>query len=470
MKKIVIITISISLIWGGLLAQSTSLSKEETATYIRSKTEEEVRKLINDNGYTTINFLKGYPACLDGYAFYSTILRLAGEKDPMVFESPQKVFTIEKEKIISFEERWNCEIAFTLTAQDINSDDCLLFIGTNGWAYIFNIYKFGKAVPISLDLGTTLFSGNKLERSFSFIVTGNNEIEKNNTYDFTGFATDLNCKALVARKYDNIYKSEDSSGMELVSLNGKWGFIDQTQQEIIPLIYDSPFSFSEDLANVKRGDIYTFIDKTGKVVIPSEFDDAGSFSEGLAKVKKYGKWGFIDKTGKEVIPLMYDEVDNFTGGFATLQLNGKYGFTDKAGQIIIPLKYDYAYKFSEGLATVQLNGKKGFIDSTGKDVIPLIYDNVDSFFEGWAEVKLNGKWGFIDKTGQEVIPMKYESVDHFSEGLAPAMLNDKYGFIDKTDKIVIPFKYDYAGNFSKGYAYVKLDGRYFWIDINDKEK
>jgi hypothetical protein len=469
MKRTVTL-ISFLLIWGALFAQNTSLTDEKTALFIRSKTEEDVRKLFNDNGFTVNNFLKGYPECLDGYVFYSDIIRLAGEKEPIVFPSSQKVFSIQKDKIISFEEKWNCEIAFTLTAQDINSNDCIVFIGTNGWAYIFNIYKFGKAVPISLDLGTTLFSGNKLERSFSFVVTGNNENEKNNTYDFTGFANNLNCKMLANRKYDNIYYSADSSGLALVSLNGKWGFIDKSKQEIIPLIYDEPFSFSEELANVNSGGKYRFIDKTGKVVIPSEYNRAGSFSEGMAKVKLYDKWGFVDKTGKEVIPLIYEDADDFSEGLSSVQLNGKYGFIDKTGHEIISLKYDFAYGFSGGLAIVHLNGKRGFIDKTGNEVIPLKYDDVDTFSEGLAEVKLSGKWGYIDKTGQEIIPLTYESADHFSEGLAPVELNDKYGFIDKTGKVVIPFKYDYAGNFSKGFAYVKLEGRNFWIDMNDKEK
>ena len=40
-------------------------------------------------------------------------------------------------------------------------------------------------------------------------------------------------------------------------------------------------------------------------VIPFIYDDVDNFSEGLAVVKLGGMWSFIDKTGKEAIPFHY---------------------------------------------------------------------------------------------------------------------------------------------------------------------
>jgi hypothetical protein len=204
------------------------------------------------------------------------------------------------------------------------------------------------------------------------------------------------------KKYEST--GDFSEGLARVKLNGKWGYIDKTGKEVIPLKYDHAGNFYEGLADVKLNDKWGYIDKTGKEVIPLKYDDAGNFDEGLAYVKMNGKYGYIDKTGKEVTPFQYDGVGPFFQGLAPVRLNGKWGCIDKTGKEVIPLKYDEALYFSEGLAYVKLNGKYGYIDKTGKEVIPLKYDDAGNFDEGLAMVKLNGKWGYIDKTDKEVIP------------------------------------------------------------------
>jgi hypothetical protein len=88
-----------------------------------------------------------------------------------------------------------------------------------------------------------------------------------------------------------------------VKLDGKWGFIDKTGQEIVPPKYDYVWYYSEGLATVSIGEFKEsyygkigFIDKTGKEIVPLKYDQALWFSEGLAAVKLDGKWGFIALT------------------------------------------------------------------------------------------------------------------------------------------------------------------------------
>ena len=80
--------------------------------------------------------------------------------------------------------------------------------------------------------------------------------------------------------------------------------------------YDDIDCLSEGLARIERDGKYGFIDNTGQVVIPPKYDLAWDFSEGLARVSQNGKYGFIDKTGKVVIPLKYDKADSFYNGVA----------------------------------------------------------------------------------------------------------------------------------------------------------
>lgn len=102
------------------------------------------------------------------------------------------------------------------------------------------------------------------------------------------------------KKYNEVHNF--SEGFAKVELNGKWGFINQKGEEIIPLKYDNVEHFSEGFAIVKLNGKYGFINKEGKKIIPIKYDYIHRFSEGFAKVKLNGKWGFINTKGKEIVP------------------------------------------------------------------------------------------------------------------------------------------------------------------------
>jgi len=111
---------------------------------------------------------------------------------------------------------------------------------------------------------------------------------------------------------------------------------------------------------------YGFIDKTGKEVIPLQFDEAYSFQDGMATVLKYQGWyvgfdlfkiGYIDTTGKLVIPYQFGGENSYDGsvfcykegltcffeylgekglnkdGWVTLPSGG---IMDKKGKVIVP--------------------------------------------------------------------------------------------------------------------------------------
>jgi hypothetical protein len=131
--------------------------------------------------------------------------------------------------------------------------------------------------------------------------------------------------------------------------------------------YDFVGKYSEGFALVKVKGKYGFIDKTGKEVIPLKYDNADSFEKGLANVKLNGKWGYIDNTGKQIIPLKYDYARCFIRGLAAVELNGKWGFIDINGREIIPLIYDEAGNFSDGRARVVLDNREFYINKKGKE-------------------------------------------------------------------------------------------------------
>lgn len=235
--------------------------------------------------------------------------------------------------------------------------------------------------------------------------------------------------------------------------SGKYGFIDELGDIVIPAKYDNVGYFKDGIALVELNEKYGFIDTTGKTVIPIQFDDIESISskgindsayfyKGLALVKLNDKYGFIDKTGKTVIPIQFDYTPGFVDGLAIVRQNDKCGIIDTTGKFIVPVKFEDINSFSEGVASVKQNDKYGFIDKTGKIVIPIQYEWAGDFNEGLSVVQQNGKYGLINKRGQFITPAQFEDFLYFIDGLAMVKLNGKYGFIDKTGKMVIPATFD----------------------------
>ena len=105
-----------------------------------------------------------------------------------------------------------------------------------------------------------------------------------------------------------------------VEINGKKCFINKAGEIAIDCSkYDSVGYFSDGLAGVRIGRKYGFIDKTGKEVLPLDYDiEEGfgfvdEFEDGLAIVCKNGKYGLIDTNGNEIAECKYKRVGNGVG-------------------------------------------------------------------------------------------------------------------------------------------------------------
>ena len=65
----------------------------------------------------------------------------------------------------------------------------------------------------------------------------------------------------------------------------------------LKIYYTDYYGFSDGLAVVELNDKFGYIDKTGREVIPLIYDYASEFAAGLASVELHGNWGYIDKQG-----------------------------------------------------------------------------------------------------------------------------------------------------------------------------
>ena len=99
----------------------------------------------------------------------------------------------------------------------------------------------------------------------------------------------------------------------------------------LKIYYKECDDFSEGLARVQLNRKWGYIDTTDREVIPLKYDWIGKFSEGLAVVKLNEKYGCIDKIGREVIPFKYDYIMDLKDGLIAVQLNGKWDYINKRG-------------------------------------------------------------------------------------------------------------------------------------------
>jgi Zn-dependent protease len=292
---------------------------------------------------------------------------------------------------------------------------------------------------------------------------------------------------------------EFNEGFAPVKVNKKWGFINLKGQISISPQYDtvgesnSPYndiddrewsssSFSEGLAGVKLKGKWGFINQSGELVIPCKFDKVQKFSGGVATVRVGDLWGVINPEGKLIIqPVNKDPIQFFQGiALTDLSLRDKSGweiigdpiiyYWDKSGQLVgsfynrpqlakefqeemaiieIPLwawqeKRDVypVVAISEDSSVYSIGSKCGFQDKQGKVVIKPQFDGCQSFSQGLAAVRVDKKWGYINKTGKFIISPQFDFADSFFEERGLIVFNGKIGFIDKTGKVVIKPGFD----------------------------
>jgi hypothetical protein len=327
----------------------------------------------------------------------------------------------------------------------------------------------------------------------------------------------------IEAKYD--FCGRFRSGLAVVQVKGKWGFVDKAGKVIVKPSYERAHDFSAGLALVGSTDIERYIDAKGKcilesqvgpkleepkkvkhlfpvvekdkwgyidtkgnVVVKPQFEQADDFAEGLAAVKLNGKYGIIDKKGNFVISPRLDSVPGgFSGGLIPVRLGSNCGFLDRAGRIAIDLCFSKAEAFREGLAAVILDGtvkpnpddpdnmitegRHGYIDSAGRLRIRPQFAGAQPFYEGFAAVSDNeNRWRFVDVQGRPLGDKTFSEVMNFAEGLAPVNSDGRWGYMDTEGKIAIPFQYNWAWPFSEGLAFMMSPERHNWGFIDKKGK
>lgn len=235
-----------------------------------------------------------------------------------------------------------------------------------------------------------------------------------------------------------------------VMSKNKYGY-QMGKNMVVKAKYDNASDFNEGLARVGKDNKYGYVNESGKEIVPVQFPAASNFNYGFAAVKSAeGECYFIDKQGKKMNDQVYADAKAFNEGLAPVQTNDKflYGFIDTKGNMVIDPAYNTTSWFFEGLAAVSKNvgGAKlyGYINKDGKNITDFVYEEAKDFSCGVARVKRNGKFGLLDKFGAPITDCVYDYISDFA--------NDGYALAKKSNtKIYL----DREGN-----TWAKANGKY----------
>lgn len=206
------------------------------------------------------------------------------------------------------------------------------------------------------------------------------EIDNGNVYEPAKkyFFIDRWGDIIIECKYDYVDSFYD--GFACVGLkdscgNLKIGYIGKSGRELIGRLYDYDYEsagsihrFSEGLACVKINGKYGYIDQNGELIIPCEYDFALPFKYGLACVALNGTEGCLDESGKVVVSFgYYDRIIWLDEDWAAVQFKSKWGFVNNIKDVVTPFVYDEIVMEGKGIVKVKFNGKYGFVDLFGND-------------------------------------------------------------------------------------------------------
>lgn len=214
-------------------------------------------------------------------------------------------------------------------------------------------------------------------------------------------------------QYDKISSFHD--GVAVVSVNNKWGYINQQGIEVVKPEFDRTYDFSEGMGVVvsSDGQLKGIANSNGILKVPVGLKvnpRFPKFSDGLLLVTDGKKWGYLNKSGELQIKCNYWMAHPFSEGMAavTTSANGWEGwaYIRTSGSVAITQdrKISCGTSFSQGKAAAIISKKLVFIDNTGKVVeeTPHSIDiNIQRKYDSQTgELKLLGGSAFLDEQGK----------------------------------------------------------------------
>jgi hypothetical protein len=168
-------------------------------------------------------------------------------------------------------------------------------------------------------------------------------IHGNRRIDMAGYDEQWDfCEGLAAVRSGNMWGFIDEKGRIVVTPQFYWvssfsegfaavcddstlqGYIGKDGNYLIKPKYGFAKPFMYGLGEVKSEGRYGVVDRTGREIVPVEYDDVDRCEGGFTIVELDGKYGLFDKAGKKLLEPACDSI-SVEGGKAKYEKDGKEG-------------------------------------------------------------------------------------------------------------------------------------------------
>ncbi len=188
---------------------------------------------------------------------------------------------------------------------------------------------------------------------------------------------------VIEPKYDEI--KDFVGGISAVRSGRSWVVVDKNGNLVSKDKFDDVGELSNGLINVKKGN-WGFIDSLGDVLIPTKFKFADKFSNGLAIVSDGKLYSYINTSGELIAPYEFTRVTRFDGKLARVSQGNKNGFMNVAGRYNLTDKISSLGSFFSGRARMKVGNYFGYYSSDAKLAIKPMYLYASEFRDGLALV------------------------------------------------------------------------------------
>jgi len=281
---------------------------------------------------------------------------------------------------------------------------------------------------------------------------------------FYGFL-DTNGREVSGFVYSNAFRfTENQFGY--VSMNGKWGVIDDNNNIIVDFEYDEIGSFDDirleknnNSFKVKIGKLFGILNSKTKIKTDKFYKEIQYCGSDLFVVKGDKKWGIVNLNDEELLSFEYDQI-TVLNPFALLKKGSKYSIVNLNEKNVILCKGDSSC-YSTKYFSIKNKTQLYVLDTEEKHIynsnITFEFDKVLSIKNNFLVCQLNDKSGVIDLNGNLIIAFNFTKISIDVDG------NNKTYFITELDNLKAA--YDENGNnlFELKYKFISLRSNYFIV-------
>ena len=288
---------------------------------------------------------------------------------------------------------------------------------------------------------------------------------------------------LSAQDWEELPSMREIKGKKLLEKiepkqNGKnefWGYVDPEGKFVIKPIFTQACPYEGKIARISLQGKWGALNEKGLFQIFPMYQSLDSFSaDSLAVCSRSAKFGIVNSRGREIVFPKYDSVEYTYFGYIMCS-NGLYGTIDHKGQILLKPQFEKIVELDpeNGISHIKKDGKWGLLRD-GKEILAIKWDEPVEFLRSGGDkqpdlysARQNGRLGVVSLYGDYVVPPVYDDIELASSGEYYITMRDrKYGALSLKMVDIVPAIMDSKPYLGENIFKVHDAGDFFCANVN----